>query len=266
MLRLLQKFSGLLLLLISVHVYSRQITDTTITVYFKTGKYILPQREEQKLTGFFMQKSKATMIRIAGHTDTVGSESANMTLSRKRSESVAAWIKKNVGTENIRLEYFGKTQIISPDHNDLNRRVEIIIQFPGIVNEAKKNRDTVLVRTIELDKLYFEPDKAILESFSFDYLNSIVPVLKSYRNARFEIRGHVNYETTRNDSGELKKMNELSVDRAKVIYEMLVERGIPANKMSYQGMGNTQMVFPHPVNDDEKRKNMRVEILVFSNQ
>ncbi|HTS45206.1 MAG TPA: OmpA family protein, partial [Puia sp.] len=105
MLRLLQKFSGLLLLLISVHVYSRQITDTTITVYFMTGKYILTRREEQKLTNFFMQKSRATMIRIAGHTDTVGSESANMTLSRKRSEGVAAWIKKNVGIENIRLEY-----------------------------------------------------------------------------------------------------------------------------------------------------------------
>jgi len=231
-----------------------------------TGKYILTRREEQKLTNFFMQKSRATMIRIAGHTDTVGSESANMTLSRKRSEGVAAWIKKNVGIENIRLEYFGETQIISPNHNDLNRRVEITIQFPGIINEAKQNRDTVLVKTIVLDKLYFEPDKAILESFSFDYLNAIVPVLKNYRDARFEIRGHVNYETNRNDSGELKKMNELSVDRAKVIYEMLLERGIPGNKMSYQGMGNTQMVFPHPVNDEEKRKNMRVEILVFSNQ
>jgi len=32
--------------------------------------------------------------------------------------------------------------------------------------------------------------------------------------------------------------------------------------MTFKGVGNSQMVFKNPKNDEEKRKNMRVEILI----
>ena len=64
-------------------------------------------------------------------------------------------------------------------------------------------------------------------------------------------------------SGYMRKMNQLSLDRARVVYEMLVERGLPAEKMIFKGYGNTEMIYPDAVTDEEKRKNMRVEILVL---
>ena len=33
--------------------------------------------------------------------------------------------------------------------------------------------------------------------------------------------------------------------------------------MTYKGVGNSQMVYKDPKNDEEKRKNMRVEILIY---
>ena len=63
----------------------------------------------------------------------------------------------------------------------------------------------------------------------------------------------------------MKKMNELSENRAKTVFEILKDNGIPAERMTYKGMGNTEMVYPHAATDEEKRKNMRVEIFIITN-
>jgi len=54
-----------------------------------------------------------------------------------------------------------------------------------------------------------------------------------------------------------------AVDRAKLVYRLLSEEGIPARRMSYKGMGNTEMIYPHARTEEEMRKNMRVEIFVI---
>lgn len=77
----------------------------------------------------------------------------------------------------------------------------------------------------------------------------------------FEIIGHVNYQSKR-DPAYLKDLYELSTNRAKVIYELLLEKGIRAERMSYRGVGNSEPVFRDPKNEEEKRKNMRVEIII----
>ena len=58
-------------------------------------------------------------------------------------------------------------------------------------------------------------------------------------------------------------MNELSAARARLIYEILIDKGIPAERMFWKGMGNTEMIFPNAGIEEEKRKNMRVEILIL---
>ena len=99
-------------------------------------------------------------------------------------------------------------------------------------------------------------------------VDDVAVALKKYPGCFFEITGHVNYflpKSLQNKPKLLEPVQKLSEERAKAVYELLVERGIPSQSMKYKGAGNTQMYFKNPKNDEEKRKNMRVEITVFCN-
>jgi hypothetical protein len=46
----------------------------------------------------------------------------------------------------------------------------------------------------------------------------------------------------------------------------MIDGGFDSTKLSHKGYGNSKLLFPQPVNIEEKRKNMRVEITVFKAQ
>ncbi|PCJ30326.1 MAG: flagellar motor protein MotB [Gammaproteobacteria bacterium] len=74
-----------------------------------------------------------TVIHVVGHTDSVGSESYNMTLSRHRAQSVVNYFSSQ-GIEQSRLVTVGRGESESRASNDtdagrqLNRRVEIYVK------------------------------------------------------------------------------------------------------------------------------------------
>ncbi len=73
-------------------------------------------------------------IQISGHTDNVGNDQSNLILSKKRAESVKAYlVSKNVPTEKVKTLFFGKTKPIASNDTEegrqKNRRVEMAIVF-----------------------------------------------------------------------------------------------------------------------------------------
>lgn len=73
-------------------------------------------------------------LKIAGHTDDVGTEEYNLDLSKRRAESVRDYlISKGVSSDRFVVEYFGKSRPISTNQNEVgrskNRRVEMILVF-----------------------------------------------------------------------------------------------------------------------------------------
>lgn len=73
-----------------------------------------------------------TTINVAGHTDSVGSDSYNQTLSEQRASSVARYLQSR-GVANQRLQTYGYGESRPVDSNDTesgranNRRVEITL-------------------------------------------------------------------------------------------------------------------------------------------
>ena len=55
----------------------------------------------------------------------------------------------------------------------------------------------------------------------------------------------------------------LSRQRAKVIYDYLIENGFSVSLLSYQGKGNSKMIVSHPQTEDAMRRNIRVEIILY---
>ncbi len=68
-----------------------------------------------------------TMIQVAGHTDTKGSEEYNQKLSERRAQAVAnALIQQGVMASRITTKGYGESQPISSD-DAMNRRVTVTI-------------------------------------------------------------------------------------------------------------------------------------------
>ncbi|MEZ4808167.1 MAG: OmpA family protein [Flavobacteriales bacterium] len=75
---------------------------------------------------------------------------------------------------------------------------------------------------------------------------------------RIEVQGHVNGPTFKNK----KEFIELSTARAKTVYDFLVNDIDPV-RIAYQGLGNSQMLYPEPKNREESEANRRVEVKVM---
>jgi flagellar motor protein MotB len=76
---------------------------------------------------------------------------------------------------------------------------------------------------------------------------------------RIEIEGHVNGPTFKNK----KEFIDLSTSRAKTVYDFLLVNDIEPERISYVGLGNSQMLYPEPKNKEQSEANRRVEIKVL---
>ena len=78
----------------------------------------------------YMKENPAVSVTITGHTDDVGDDSANQSLSDKRAAAVAASLSADFGVEAGRLATAGKGESVpiakndSPEGRAMNRRVE----------------------------------------------------------------------------------------------------------------------------------------------
>ncbi len=73
-----------------------------------------------------------TVIDVAGHTDSVGSEAANQTLSERRAATVGKYLEaKGVTDQRVATVGFGKNHPVAtndtPDGRQQNRRVELTL-------------------------------------------------------------------------------------------------------------------------------------------
>ena len=107
-------------------------------LFFATGKtQILPQSEQalNELSDF-LRDNPTVSIRITGHTDNVGADKANMTLSEGRAKAVRSEIiKRGIAAERIEAEGKGETEPIADNATEegraQNRRVEFTIIATG---------------------------------------------------------------------------------------------------------------------------------------
>jgi len=91
----------------------------------------------QKLAELIRRNPSAHFL-IEGHTDSFGTDEYNLDLSRRRAESVKAWLTGTMGLPEQAIETrgFGKSRLLSPaagtvDEQRINRRVEIVIRTPS---------------------------------------------------------------------------------------------------------------------------------------
>jgi outer membrane protein OmpA-like peptidoglycan-associated protein len=236
-----------LLFIVSFNSLYSQVKDTTLIVYFPTDVFETDSSQARQIKDF--AAAVAGISRITGYTDSIGTEEYNLNLSKQRARSVAYILKHDLPDKLI--DYKGEAFVRS---NDLSKNR--IVEINGYVTENQ------IIDIFDVDNIFFVPDKPIITPESLPYVQTLVRRLKTYKNAYFELVGHVNYQS-KHSSSFLKDLFKLSEQRANVINDLLVENGIPADHIQHRGVGNTQPIYPDPANDEQRRKNMRVEVIVY---
>jgi outer membrane protein OmpA-like peptidoglycan-associated protein len=118
----------------------------------------------------------------------------------------------------------------------------------------------------EIKDLFYEGNKAVLLKKSEPILLKVLLFMQMNKDIKIEIGGHVNYP--KNNTGAYIKgagpfEQELSDNRAKMVYDFLVANGIAKERMRWKGYSNTQMKFPYTKEEREMAQNRRVEIKVL---
>ncbi|GJM31339.1 MAG: hypothetical protein DHS20C18_03400 [Saprospiraceae bacterium] len=101
-------------------------------------------------------------------------------------------------------------------------------------------------------EIQFETGSAILKSESLKTLYQIVQILKDYPHYHLSIRGHTD------DRGKASSNQELSEKRAKACFEFLTKEGIQLERMTYEGLGESEPIGNNKTSDGRKL-NRRVE-------
>jgi outer membrane protein OmpA-like peptidoglycan-associated protein len=128
--------------------------------------------------------------------------------------------------------YSANFNMTVPEDQDIKRMDIPLVPF------NKSGTEIVLVN------VFFDVNKADLKNESFVELNNLVEYLKKNPTVNGEIGGHTD---SRNDAS----VNlELSTSRAKVVYEYVLKQGIKAERLTFKGYGETQLL----VSDDEIAK------------
>jgi outer membrane protein OmpA-like peptidoglycan-associated protein len=105
--------------------FKGDVTFDTNSTMVKPGLY----QELDRVAGIF-QRYPDTLIRIEGHTDSVGSEQLNMDLSQRRADSVKnLLVQRGVASNRMETVGFGESMPVASNDTEAgrqqNRRVEI---------------------------------------------------------------------------------------------------------------------------------------------
>ncbi|MEQ8910160.1 MAG: OmpA family protein [Vicingaceae bacterium] len=258
--------------------------NDTITLYFEIGKFEASKAELKKLD---LDLSSWTAVDIISYTDYLGTSKANLKLSMQRSREVRArLVQRGLNTEILgRVEGKGITgkTLQSKEGIRENRRTEVVFSktIPNGNNkealEEKRpiNKEQKSLST-QLDDLG-TGDKLILSNLQFvpgnHYLipderigyQELLWALKKEENLKINIEGHICCDTEAEDGlDQATGLYNLSEARAKYIYDLLIEDGIDADRLSYEGFGRRNPIYPEERNEEEKQANRRVEITVLA--
>ena len=144
--------------------------------------------------------------------------------------------------------------IISKDHLFFSKKIEVkkesILDLKFILNRIKKGERLVL------SNILFQTNEYSLDNNFLDEIEQLAYYLKNNLEIKIEIAGHTD------NVGSDSYNYILSENRAKAVYEKLIEYGVNESQLSYIGYGFSRPIYSN--NDDRNRSlNRRTEIIYY---
>ena len=268
----------LFFLLFSVVSFAQE-EEEVHSIFFEFDKFNLKTEQADAVVAFVSKIDTARIesVQIFGYCDDRGKDQYNYTLSTNRANTVKdKLIEKGIkskiiitleGKGRIMLDEDMQTNI--PEARSKNRRVDVVVNFkpiviedlkiPGVYSTIKKDR--IVGDRIYLDHVLFERGSSQLTYKAKKELDRIALELHKYKNIHFEIQGHVCCTPTFQKEAVDRdtKKRELSINRAKRVYNYFLMKRISKTRMTFKGYGNNQSLKKGSTLD------RRVELLITKN-
>lgn len=286
----------LLLLFVMFQSYAllAQNSKDTIRLYFDLNRRELNSNAKSKLDSAIYNEDiyRGQHIMIIGYADYLGSEKYNENLSAERAKNVQQYLQQyGITRENITL-CIGKGEIerhiMNSDGYVADRKVDIVVKHhlhaskppsgQPAPQKVQPGRPVELVKhtgnledianykpgeTFVLRNIYFPAESHDISS-SIQTLNKLYNILTAHPGLKISIEGHVCCINGYPDAYDIdSKDNNLSLNRAKAIYDYLVDKGIDPNRLKYYGFGKSRPVVAIERTEDDAEKNRRVEIRIL---
>lgn len=267
---------------------AKNSSTDTLKIYYKINECILSKGNCSKLEALLIKlnSKKPKEIVIHGYADYLGTDEYNQILTEKRAQYVKNFFTQK-GKGNFISICEGKGKLKPVIENSflgipLNRRVEIIISYEEIITiveppkiikvdtlkvvEKPKQKEISKMNVGEnfvLNNINFLGGRHVLVEESYPELEKLYTALVNFPNVCIEIQGHICCELNNTDGYDTDtKDNKLSINRAKFIYDYLVEKGIDQKRLTFKGFARTRPIIEYEMNEEDRNKNRRVEIVV----
>lgn len=112
-------------------------------------------------------------------------------------------------------------------------------------------------KTYNLDDIYFDTDSDVLTETSKTVVEGFFDFLHDNPNVKIEIQGHTDNVGADNYNIRLSK------DRARSVYKLLLNLGIPASQMNYKGYGESRPIADNQT-ENGRALNRRTVFLILS--
>ncbi|WP_295675845.1 OmpA family protein [uncultured Mucilaginibacter sp.] len=267
----------------------------TIRLFYDINQKDLTPAHKVTLDSLSRFIKDTTVVKIHGFADYLGKRDSNFTLSTARAEIVKAYLQK-LHSKSERFFANGKGQVDASTRahsaigDPFNRRVEIIFARPAAPKPvlkkpivvprlrdtlgSNKKSDSVYTRinniggrnvgdSISFSELTFQPGRHFLRPSAVRYMVALKDLLKVHPTLKIEIQGHICCQYNGKDGEDLDTRKlELSLTRAKFIYDYLVSEGISPTRLTYKGLGSKEpKVYPEMSSIDQDQ-NRRVVIVL----
>jgi outer membrane protein OmpA-like peptidoglycan-associated protein len=268
---------SLLFLLFTVVAFAQE--EEVHSIFFEFDKYNLKEEQSNAVVAFVskIDTTRIESIQIFGYCDDRGKDEYNYVLSTNRANTVKNKLIERGIKSKIIITLEGKGRIMLdedmqtniPEARSKNRRVDVVVNFkpvviedlkiPGVYSTIKKDR--IVGDRIYLDNVFFERGSSQLTYKAKKELDRIALELNKYKNIHFEIQGHVCCTPTfqKEAIDRDTKKRELSINRAKRVYNYFLMKRINKSRMTFKGYGNTQSLKKGSALD------RRVELLITKN-
>jgi outer membrane protein OmpA-like peptidoglycan-associated protein len=266
------------------------ISRDTLTVHFGVNQSSLSGASDSIIDEYIRKIGGTRQLHIAGYCDNTGPEAYNDKLSLNRAQTVNNYLRQHWPDSiiNTNLTAYGTRYPIDDNSTASgrarNRRVTIIAAQPrsatqppaasaqpattqtkGSIYNALTDTTTRTGTTIVLKDVVFYGGRRIPLPASYIALGELLKAMTDNTNLRIRIEGHVCCIPDSTDGPDLDTgQPDLSVQRAKFVFDYLLKQGIPENRLAYIGLGGSGKRYPEELNPAQQSANRRVEIRIMS--
>lgn len=262
----------------------------SIQLYYSIDSFRLTNTNRQLLDSVVENYSNRRII-VDGHADYNANENSNLLTATKRANTVLRYLVDRGFPETQVIQVTGAGESNgdrrnTQQENKSNRRVDIFItkgplvkrklkalvvpdtqpvyKAPATKNVTEINYNKLKVGDkIALTNISFIPGTDTLLPDSYDELNNLYYTLVSNPTLKIKLEGHVCCSIYPDGFFEDTPNWILSVNRALTVKNLLTNKGISPERLSYTGFGHTKPIYEREMQPAQAQANRRVEIRII---